>query len=158
MDSLYSADRLLTEGVRKGDEQAFRTFIEQYKRLISHIVFRMVDNPHDREDICQEVFIKAIKNIDNFKFQSKLSAWIGKIAVNSCLNHQRKLNTPIYNNVDSTEDILYSLTTPYWTPDNLLERKDISVGLEAAIATLPATYRTIITLFHVQEMSYSPIV
>ena len=157
MDSLYSADRLMIEGVQKGDEQAFRTFIEQYKRLVSHIVFRMIDNPHDREDICQEVFIKAIKNIDNFKFQSKLSAWIGKIAVNSCLNHQRKLNTPIYNNVDSEDDILDSLTTSYLTPDNLLERKDISVRLETAIATLPDTCRTIITLFHLDEMSYSQI-
>jgi len=157
MNSLYSADKLLIEGVQKGDEQAYCSFIEQYKRLVSHIVYRMLDNNEDREDICQEVFIKAIKNINKFKFQSKLSAWIGRITVNSCINHKRKLNIPTYNNVDSEDTTLEGLTTSQWTPEIHIERSDISVRLETAISMLPDTYRTIITLFHVDEMSYIQI-
>ncbi len=45
-----------------GDRGAFRTLVEDYQRLVSHIVFRMVSVKEDREDICQEVFLRIYQN------------------------------------------------------------------------------------------------
>ncbi|MDD3731276.1 MAG: sigma-70 family RNA polymerase sigma factor [candidate division Zixibacteria bacterium] len=66
--------------------------MNQYLRLVNHVVFKMVSNDCDREDICQDVFIKAYQNLGSFKFDAKLSTWLARIAYNTCLNHLEKKN------------------------------------------------------------------
>ena len=128
--------------------------------MVSHIVFRMVDNTADREDVCQEIFIKAYKNLKNFKFQSQLSTWIGKIAFNSCVNHLRKLKIPMFDDINIKEE---NIDTVRWehaeheSPEHDIEKRDIANRIESAVNRLPANHRTIITLYHIDEMSYAQI-
>ena len=70
-------NRALVERVLAGDHYAFERLIKKYQRLVTHIVFRMIPNQADREDLCQDVFFKVYKNLSNFRFDSKLSTWIG---------------------------------------------------------------------------------
>ena len=72
-------DHALVSRVLEGDKDAFRDLIRINKRLVEHLVGRMVANKEDSEEICMDVFLKVHEKIGDFNFQSKLSTWIGKI-------------------------------------------------------------------------------
>jgi len=74
------ADEVLVKAVLAGREEAFKTMIRQYERLVLQIVFRMVRRKADREDLCQDIFLKVYDKLSSFRFGSKLSTWIGSIA------------------------------------------------------------------------------
>ena len=82
--------RHIIERVLRGDRRAFRTLIRRHQRLVGHIVFRMVSDPRDREELAQDVFIKAHRNLKQFRFDAKFATWLAKIAYNACLNHLEK--------------------------------------------------------------------
>jgi len=62
--------------ILNGDRDAFALLVKDHERLVGQIVFRMISNRHDREDLCQEIFIKVYQNLSGFQFQSKLSIWL----------------------------------------------------------------------------------
>ena len=83
-------DQEIINRILDGDTNSFRQLVENYQRLVFHIVFRMIQNQTDCEEIAQDVFIKAYQNLSNFKFESKFSTWIGKITYNTCINFLQK--------------------------------------------------------------------
>ncbi len=88
-------DQQLVNIVLSGDTNAFGTIIKKTERLVAQIVFKMINNPEERKDIAQDIYLKAFKNLSGFKFEAKLSTWIARIAYNSCLNYleKRKLSS-----------------------------------------------------------------
>ena len=73
-------DQALVARVASGDMQAFRLLIKQHERLVSHMIGRLIDNAEDREELCQDVFLKVHEKLSEFNFQSRLSTWIATIA------------------------------------------------------------------------------
>ncbi|MBD3219211.1 MAG: sigma-70 family RNA polymerase sigma factor [candidate division Zixibacteria bacterium] len=150
-------NRTLVERIKAGDNYAFERLIQKYQKLVSHIVFRMIPNQADREDLCQDVFFKVYKNLQNFRFDSKISTWIGRIAYNGCLNYLEKKRVPLYDDLtDDTKDFEQNISADPG-PDILAENKDLGDILRKEIDKLPVKYRTIITLYHLDEMSYTEI-
>ncbi|MFH2107366.1 MAG: sigma-70 family RNA polymerase sigma factor [Chrysiogenia bacterium] len=148
---------LLISRVQAGDRQAFRVFIEKYQRLVAAIVFRMVYNTADREELSQEIFLKIFKNIKEFQGSAKISSWIGRIASNTCINHLRKKRLPLFADVSPVGQELENVAGTGLTPEYLNERDDSSRNLQREIEKLPAHYRLILTLFHFSEMNYEEI-
>jgi RNA polymerase sigma factor (sigma-70 family) len=148
---------LLISRVQAGDRQAFRVFIEKYQRLVAAIVFRMVYNAADREELSQEIFLKIFKNITEFQGSAKISSWIGRIASNTCINHLRKKSLPLFADVSPVGQELENVAGDGLTPEHLNERADSSRNLQREIERLPAHYRLILTLFHFSEMNYEEI-
>ena len=148
---------LLVARVQTGDRQAFREFIEKYQRLVAAIVFRMVYNAADREDICQNVFLKIFAHIGQFEGGSRISAWIGRIASNTCINHLRKKRLPLYDDIAGPEADLGNIAGDAPTPEQLNEQADLSFSLQEEIARLPVHYRLVLTMFHFSEMNYDEI-
>lgn len=160
------AEKELIEKVLAGDAQAFRVLVENYQRLVCHVVFRMVANEADREELCQEVFVKIYQHLKNFNFQSKLSTWIARIAYNACINYLKKKKTPLYDDLaetalDSPEDkalaFIEGVAGDLPSPDELAVNREMRLFLHEAIGELPAQYRAILTLYHLDEMSYREI-
>lgn len=83
-------DKYLVQKVLGGDTAAFSTIIKNTERLVAQIVFKMISNREDREDIAQDIYLKTFKKLESFEFHSKLSTWIGQIAYNTCLNYLKK--------------------------------------------------------------------
>src|SRR5260221_12009675 len=83
-------DQLLVEKVLRGDTNSFAVIIKNTERLVAQIIFKMINNPDDRKDIAQDVYLKAFHKLPGFKFQSKLSTWIGQITYNTCLSYLEK--------------------------------------------------------------------
>lgn len=149
--------RLLITEILSGNTHRFQTIIEEYERLVSHIVFRMVHNTSDHEDLCQDIFIKVFHHLSSFKFESKFSTWIAQIAYNTCINHLEKKKVKLFHDLTAEEQTLESYADDTISPDQFTERADISRRLQTEIAELPLQFRTILTLFHLDEMSYRDI-
>ncbi len=145
----------LVERILAGETRAFEELVREHQRLVGHVVFRMISDPGDREDICQEVFMKVYKNLSRFRGESKLSTWIAKIAYNRCYDYLGAKNLPLAD--DAFEDAVPNLPDKNRTPDQKTELNDISGRLKAEIDNLPPQARTIITLFHLDELSYAEI-
>ena len=149
--------KLQIERILSGDQTAFRSLVEQYQRLVSHIVFRMIAAKEDREDICQDVFMRIYQNLSDFRSESKLSTWIASIAYNACLNHLEKRKLVPLEELNSPEQSLESFLERHKRPDEITEEKEVGALLESEINRMPATFRTILTLYHLDDMSYTQI-
>jgi len=151
-------DRNLVASILNGDLKAFELFMKKYKRLVSHIVFKMVPQVDEREDICQDVFLRIYRNLHNFRYSSKLSTWVASITYNNCVNYLQKKKEPLF------DDILPNETNPEIAeisdslPVDEVEKIDIRERLQTEIEKLPKIYRIILTLYHLDEMSYNEIV
>jgi len=149
--------KLIVKKILAGNKKVFETLVRQNQRLVSHVVFRMVDNRADREDICQDVFLKVYQNLGGFQFESKLSTWIAKIAYNTCLNYLEKKRVLLYDDISGEEHSLETVPGTADGPDQLAEGKEISDLLRSEIDKMPVHYRTILTLYHLDQMSYQEI-
>ena len=158
-------DRQLVEKVLTGDTSAFATIIKNTEVLVAQIVFKMVDNIEDRKDLAQDVYLKAYKNLPGFRFGSKLSTWIAQVSYNTCLDYLRKkklvLQDKVHDDFGGDEDLpginnKYSVELNVGA-DNDIFRKELSGILKTEIDRLPVIYKTLITLYHNEEMSYDEI-
>jgi RNA polymerase sigma-70 factor (ECF subfamily) len=124
----------------------------------------MIRHPADRPDIAQEVYLKVFKNLAGFKFQAKLSTWVGQVTYNTCLHYLEKKQLVLLDPAETTPDDAAEesrRTLPAATsdddPETALFDQDLTNILGAAIEQLPPLYRTLISLYHQQELSYEEI-
>ncbi|MFP4228280.1 MAG: RNA polymerase sigma factor [Salinivenus sp.] len=158
-------ERELVEQVLDGDRAAFLAFIERYERLVKHVVFRMVDDERDREELCQDVFVRAYRYLDGFRFESKLSTWLARIARNTCLNHLEKKEMPLYADHAPAPDgeapdaraALNRVEDPNADTEQPTEDREQRDVVRRGLAALPEHYRTALTLYHLEGMSVSQI-
>jgi RNA polymerase sigma-70 factor (ECF subfamily) len=148
---------LLISQVKAGDRRAMLVFIQKYQRLVAAIVFRMVYNAADREELSQEVFLKIFANINEFQGAAKISSWIGRIASNTCINHLRRKRLPLFDDIAGPGQSLENMAGNSPTPEYLNEQTSSHLSLHEEIDRLPAHYRLILTLFHFSEMNYDEI-
>ncbi len=152
-----AARRTQIDRILAGDGKAFEEFVAQYQRLVSHVVFRMIDNRADREDVCQDVFLKIHGSLSGFRFESKLSTWVARVAYNKCLNYIEKKKLPLFEDLCGEDESIDSVAGEQVQPDALVEQKDLSNRLRCEIDNLPVPFRAILTLYHLDEMSYREI-
>ena len=159
-------DQELIDKVLNGDTQAFGVIIKQTERLVAQIVFKMVSDSDERKDIAQDVYLKAFRSLSTFKFQSRLSTWIAKITYNTCLNYLEKQKSGSFSAVfgdnltddESVDNAINKLSSKSNNNvDALLVQKQLSEILKMEIEKLPPLYKTLITLYHNEELSYSEI-
>jgi RNA polymerase sigma factor (sigma-70 family) len=141
--------------ILSGDMAAFKILVKQYEKLVTFMTGRLVQNNEDTQDLCQDVFIKVYKYLPGFRFQSKLSTWIAQIAYSTAVNHLKKVS----GKANLTDDIAdfenYHKTTE--DPESILVKKSTSAFVHQQIEKLPVHYRTVLTLYHLNEFSYLEI-
>ncbi len=150
-------DGQLVQQVINGNSNAFRFLVSKYQRLVVHVVGRIVQQQDEMEDICQEVFIKVFKTLGKFRGESKLSTWIATIACNTAITHLRKKSRRgelSYNE----EPKLIGMEADTGLNQQVVEKEEIKKHLLKLIETLPVHYRTVLTLYHLEEFSYREIV
>ena len=151
----------LIERALAGDDQAFAELLKRYRQPLYHMIFKMVHNKEEAEDLVQEAFIKAFKALGSFNEEYAFSTWLYKIAVNNCIDYLRKkrLQTFSYDKPMEMKDGAlrreYADYEP--TPDNRLLSAEKSRIINRAIDELPPKYRTVIVLRHREEYSYEDI-
>jgi RNA polymerase sigma-70 factor, ECF subfamily len=84
------SENLLVSKAQSGDLESFETLVSLYEKRIYHIAYKIVDSPHDAEDVLQETFLKAFENLPKFRGESSFYTWIVQIAVNAALQRVNK--------------------------------------------------------------------
>lgn len=149
-----NSDKALVEAVLDGNRQALRDFIKRHERLVSHMVARLVDDKSDREEVCQDIFMKAYEKLGDFNFQSKLSTWVATIAYRHAVNHLRKRKMKWADLPDEDAD------WNFISPEDLsatVEDEDMEAIIKNNIERLPPQYKIVLTLYHVDGMNYQEI-
>jgi len=143
-------EKQVVTSILAGDMRAFELLVKQYERLVFYVVNRLINDKEDKEDVCQEVFIKIHKNLKTFQFQSKLSTWIARIAYLTAINHFKKTKR---DRMDTLPDNIEDHHFTDDNPEQLLTKKEVSAYIDKLINQLPEKYRTVITLYHLNEFS-----
>ena len=157
----HPSDKILVDKVLNGGSQAFGDIIKNTEGLVAQIVSKMIPIEEDRKDLAQDIYLKTYHKLSGFKFQSKLSTWIGQIAYNTCLNWLEKKRPLLLGSreEESGEESLEmmsnkSLLGEGLESEKLIFQKELSGILEIEINRLPPIYKTLITLYHNEELSY----
>lgn len=144
-----------------GKQEAYQRLMTKYRQLIYNLIFRMIRNKEDVEDLTQEAFIKAFNSLEKFDKQFSFSTWLFKIATNNCIDYLRKkkLNTFSIDKELGSEDDDYQFEIPdsERTPDKNLMESERKKILEEAIENLPSKYKSVILLRHRDEKDYEEI-
>ncbi|MGZ3899783.1 MAG: RNA polymerase sigma factor [Bacteroidia bacterium] len=140
---------------------SFREIVESNKNKVYNTAFGFVQNIEDAEDITQEVFIEVHRSLEKFNRQSSLSTWIYRIAINKSLDFLRKKNRKKRFGFMSSlfgESGEQKHEQPHFDhPGILMENKEKSSILFAAIDTLPENQKSAFILFHLEELSQKEI-
>jgi RNA polymerase sigma-70 factor, ECF subfamily len=148
------------ERARSGDNEAFRLLVERHSRALFHLAYRMTGNEEDAEDIVQETFLKAYRQIDRYEARSSFSTWLYRIASNCCLDLIRKRKIRECKRQRSQrpdQDVLVSIPAPTPGPDRELYSSQISEGLHAALGELTVQERTAFVLRHFEGLSIEEV-
>lgn len=149
-------DAELVEQILNGNNNAFRYLVANYQRLVLHVVGRVVQRQEEVEDISQEVFIKVFKQLKRFRGESRLSTWIAKIAYNTSISYVRKQARRGEQSYDEKPSLI-AFERDSSLNQKIVEKEEAKQYLMSMIETLPVNYRTVLTLYHLEEFSYKEI-
>lgn len=148
-------DRTLVSRVLTGDTQAFMLLIKQHERLVAHMVGRLIKSDEDREELCQDVFLRVHEKLGEFTFQSKLSTWIATISYRYAINHLRKQKM-LYSDIPE-EEAFTKKFIEVSNPETIVEDRDMDDFVLKLVEELPPQYKAVLTLYHLEGMSYPEI-
>lgn len=157
VDQRSNEEAELVRRVQAGDEAAFREIVERYQSKVFSIIYGILRNHNDAEDIAQQVFAKVYFSIGNFDFRSSLLTWIYKITVNECYDYLRKkkVRKLVYES-DFSEEESQRMETSEPARDQrppidaMLAQRDLAVKL---LARLPQEERNLLLLKEVEGHS-----
>src|SRR6185436_18810866 len=105
MDEMHSRpDRDLVEAVLARRPEAFERLICEYQGLCWHIVQRMVRDPEDTRELCQDTFLRVYQCLHQYRFDSPLKSWIGRVAYTIALRHLERKRIPLVEPIDEGHD------------------------------------------------------
>jgi len=140
-----------------GDERAFARIVAAYERAVFAIAYRMTYDAAAAEDLTQEVFLRAWRKLDTFRPGEPLKPWLLRLATNVCINALKKRRPVAVAMVGDGEGDAREPASEGPDASELAAKGETAELLEQAIAQLPDDYRLIITLRHVEELSYEEI-
>ncbi|HYL76576.1 MAG TPA: sigma-70 family RNA polymerase sigma factor [Bryobacteraceae bacterium] len=149
------------ERARSGDSDAFRLLVEQHSRAIFRLAFRMTGNEQDAEDVVQETFLRAYKQLDRYEARSSFSTWLYRIASNYSLDlmrmRKRHESRREHGTDEDQRDILQSIPLDTPGPDRLMYGEEVKEKVNAAMNELSAQERTAFVLRHFEGLSIEEI-
>lgn len=155
-------EKTLLNKAKQGNIIAFEKLIISHEKTVYNIAYRMFNNEEDAKDIAQEVFIKIYKNLNKFDGNCKISTWIHRITVNTCIDELRKRKGKETSSIDSLIDLDDSEVQKQYTdnsfnPEQSLINKEDIEDLKNAINLLSENHKTLIVLRDIQGLSYNEI-
>lgn len=153
------SDNDLVRLVREENPELYSKVIERYQTKLFVYLFRLIGNREEAEDILQDVFLKAYRNLNSFDVERKFSSWIYRIAHNEAVNHIKRKSLKRFiswDSITSSKDKLESSSTEEGA-DKAWIRKETSREIDEAIKKLPFKYRQVLVLRYYSDNSYEEI-
>jgi len=153
-------EKELVSMAASGDQNAFLKLFERYIDQIYTYILTFIPKPQDAEDICQETFHKAFKNISYYQDDWAFSTWLYKIARNTAIDHYRKNSLTPYQSIDENREDASVLIEPsdiMPSPEEEMINQQTIELLIKAIKELDAKYRKVAELRFIHDYAYEEI-
>lgn len=165
MNATLVSDHDLVTRAQQGSEKAYRELLARYQRPVFSIIFRMIRDREQAEDLAQETFVRVFNHIGRYDPRYKFSSWIFKIATNLTIDwiRRKELKTVSIDgsrNATSSEEMeatAITIASDDENPEELLEARELGEEIEEAIGKLRPEYRAAILLRHVEGREYQEI-
>jgi RNA polymerase sigma-70 factor (ECF subfamily) len=153
------ADAQAVARVRAGEPEAFRVLMERHGRAVHRLAFRMTGNAQDAEDVVQESFLRAYRNLDHFEARARFGSWLYRIAANCAYDalRARARRLARVEPAEDAEDALGEMPTGDPGPDRLAAGAEVRHRVQVAMARMSALERSAFTLRHLEGMSTAEI-
>ena len=157
----HDPDALLARAAARSDRTAFSRLVDLHRRAVFGLTLRLLQDGEESRDAAQETFVRAWGAIATFDTAQPFRPWLLRIARNHALDLLRR-------RVPASRQVALDAEPEEGAPavelagdgppaDALMERAQVRATLEAAVAALPANYREVVQLFHVEQLSYKEI-
>ncbi|MFA5029757.1 MAG: sigma-70 family RNA polymerase sigma factor [Patescibacteria group bacterium] len=157
---LETTDEQLIALYLRGHQEALEILIKRYLNLVYGAVYRLVSSQVEAEDITQETFIRAWKNLKKFDQQKNFRVWLMAIAKNAALDYLKKkraINFTELENVFDKDNLLGNIADPTPLASQLAENQDTADWLAANLAQLTAENSLILSWHHQDGLTFKEI-
>jgi len=141
-------ERTMLDRCALGDERAIRWVLNKYRDRVVRLAAHVLHNPREAEDIAQEAFVKAFRQIGQFRGESGFYAWLYRIVVNLCLDKMRRKSATAETSLDDTVTLWLGAVTPD------VEKR---IAVEGILNSLTPPMRAALVLREVEGLEYSEI-
>lgn len=154
-------DDILVKAHLKGDERAFHVLFKKYRNMVSRLVFSIVKEETHVEDIVQEVFLLAFRNLPRFRGNSALKTWIYRIAVNEALRFlsrsRRWVPLPEHETEQGAVAPSIVVLNQGDSPERLMIEGEQKLLIQQGLDSLKPHHRVILTLFYLEDLDVKEI-
>jgi len=149
----HFSDKVIVTNILNGNIQDFAMIVKSTEKLVTQVERKMTTNVDDQMDLVQDIYLKAYQNLPSFKFKSKLSTWIANIAYNTTVNYLQKKRIPIIG-IENTIENNFTITD---NPELATIKTEAVEILNAEIDKLPPLHKTLIHLYHLENLPIKEI-
>lgn len=160
--NIHTTDAALVTAAKAGDLTAFEELVSGHERQIYSLAYRILQNPHDAEDVTQQAFLSAVENLSKFREESSFATWLYRIATFAALKVIRKrkgLDTVSLEAATEPREDYDSIPHPEYiadwkqSPEQLVARNETQRLLDDALAQLDEKHRLVFLLRDVEGLS-----
>lgn len=164
---LSEQDALLVQRVLSGEDGCFDQLVHRYHKRLYHIAYGILGNQEDAEEVVQDAFVKAYRNLKTFRADSSFYTWIQRIVVNTARDKfqwlRRRGSQETYSisavtdgdSVVNEED--FQIPSEAYSPDKLLLSQESMSQVDEAFRKLPDSMRETMVLRHIDSLPYDEI-
>lgn len=154
----HTVDLQLLEEAKIGEQKAYTTLMEKYRKSVYHLILKIVKSPEDAEDLMIETFAKAFDKIDQYSSDFAFSTWLYRIASNTCIDFLRRKSIDKVS-LDNEADILQDNLrfTADSNPEADMIRAQRIRRLQEEVQAMDVIFSRVLTLRYLKEYSYEEI-
>jgi len=145
-------NRELIERCQQNDRLAQRELYERYERAMFNTIYRMVRNEEDARDVLQDAFVKAFRNLKQYRHETTFGGWLKRIVVNTTINHLKRKRLELVEQGDDVVKVTVDVSDDTALPGGL----NISEAREAMLQ-LSTGYRTVLSLYLLEGYDHKEI-
>jgi RNA polymerase sigma factor (sigma-70 family) len=150
-------DSDLVRRARFGDHDAFGALVTRHQRSALALARSLVFDDAEAEDLTQEAFLRALRNLDLLADAEKFAPWLHRIVFGTCIDWLRAFRPGLYQSSTATDDDLLNLDSATPTPLVAAERAELSERVAKALAEWPEKYRIPFHLYHLDGLSHERV-
>jgi RNA polymerase sigma factor (sigma-70 family) len=150
----------LIQAAQAGDLNAFNSLVQTYQDMLFNQAYRVMGEPEYAADATQEAFISAYKKLHSYRGGS-FRAWLLRIVTNACYDELRRRQRRPTTSLEPLDDGGDEIESPQWladpgeTPEDSLERAELSSAIQRCLNDLPSDFRSVVVLVDVQGLDYA---